>query len=138
LELGIVQSNYSKYSGGGRSTNYTEIYAGVLKRHLAIHIHYSPHYFQPGVQTVYVAIDGAVEPARDWHLTAHAGSLVRIAGATASGSGRFGYDWRIGAARNLGAVEVQLALSDGGPSPERYKGRDHDRLAVTFSVVWSL
>lgn len=138
LELGVVQSNYSRYSSGGRSANYTEIYAGVLQRRLAFRIHYSPHYFQPGVQTVYLAVDGAVEPAANWHLTAHAGSLVRIAGPTVRGASRVGYDWRIGAARSLGPVELQLAVSDGGPSPERYDGTDHDRLAVTFSVVWSL
>lgn len=138
LDLGIVQSNYSRYSSGGRSANYTEIYAGVLRRQLALHIHYSPQYFQPGVQTLYVGVDGAVEPARDWHLTAHAGSLVRVAGGTARGSSRVGYDWRMGAVRTLGAVELQLVVSDGGPSPEHYNGTDHDRLAVTFSVVWSL
>ncbi|MBV1691325.1 TorF family putative porin [Novosphingobium sp. G106] len=138
LELGVVQSNYSRYSSGGRGANYTEIYAGVLTRQLALHVHYSPHYFQPGVQTVYVAIDGAVEPARDWHLTAHAGSLIRVAGGTAGGASRVGYNWRIGAARSLGAVELQLAVSDGGPNPEHYNGTDHDRLAVTLSMVWSL
>lgn len=138
LELGIVQSNYSKYSSGGRSANYSEIYAGVLRRNLALHVHYSPHYFQPGVQTVYAALDGAVEPARNWRLTAHAGSLVRLTGPTGRGSSRLGYDWRVGAARTLGAVELQLALSDGGPSPEHYDGSDHDRLAVTFSMTWSL
>lgn len=138
LEVGVVQSNYSKYSSGGRSANYTEIYAGVLTRQLAFHLHYSPHYFQPGVKTIYAALDGTLEPARDWHLTAHAGSLVRLTSATGRGSSHVGYDWRIGAARSLGPVELQLALSDGGPGPEHYDGSDHDRLAVTFSVTWSL
>jgi uncharacterized protein (TIGR02001 family) len=138
LDLGIVQSNYSKYASGERSANYTEIYAGFLTRQLAFHVHYSPHYFQPGAQTVYLTVDGVVEPARDWHLTAHAGSLVRVDGATLPNSARVGYDWRIGAARSVGPIELQLALSDGGPMPERYKGTDHDRLAVTFSIAWSL
>jgi uncharacterized protein (TIGR02001 family) len=138
LDIGVIRSNYSKYSSGERSSGYTEIYAGVVTRKLAIHFHYSPDYFQSGVQTVYAEIDGVVEPASDWRLTAHAGTLVRVAGPAPPGSGRFGYDWQIAAARGLGPIELQLAVSDGGPMPEYYDDREHDRLAVTFSLVWSL
>ncbi len=138
FDLGVVRSNYGEYSSSERATHYTEFYAGVLVRQVAVYLRYSPDYFQPGVQTLYAEIDGVVEPAPDWHLTAHLGTLTRVAGPAPPGAARTGYDWRVGAGRRVGALELQLALSGGGPMPERYDGALHDRTAVTVSLVWSL
>jgi uncharacterized protein (TIGR02001 family) len=138
LDLGVVRSHYGEYSSSGHATHYTEVYAGVLVRQVAVYVRYSPDYFQPGVQTLYAEVDGVMEPAPDWRLTAHAGALTRIAGPAPPGASRTGYDWRVGAARRLGAFELQLALSGGGPMPEYYDGALHDRTAVTVSLVWSL
>jgi uncharacterized protein (TIGR02001 family) len=137
LDIGVVRSNYGKYSSGERNAHYTEFYAGVLDRRFAVYVHYSPDYFQPGVSTLYTEVDGAVEPATDWRLTGHLGALARVTGSGPPGSGRIGYDWRIAAAHRTGPVELELALSGGGPMPERYEGKLHRRTAVTVSLTWS-
>lgn len=138
LEAGVVRSNYSEYYSGGRATHYTDFYAGVLTRRLAFHLHYSPDYFQPGMQTLYAEIDGVAEPAPDWHLTGHVGALVRLAGPAPPRAHDVDYDWRIGAARSMGPFELQFGLSGGGPGSEYYEGRRHDRTVATVSLVWSL
>jgi uncharacterized protein (TIGR02001 family) len=138
VDLGIVRSNYGEYSSGGRAAHYTEVYAGLLTRKIALYVHYSPDYFRPGMQNLYVELDGVVTPAQDWRLTAHVGASARLAGSATPGAGRIGYDWRVGAAHSVGPFELQLALSGGGPMPERYDGKLHDRTAVTISLVWSL
>ncbi len=138
LDVGVVRSQYAKYSSAGRSAHYTELYAGVLTRRVAFYVRYSPDYFRPGIHTLYSELEGVVEPAPNWRLSAHAGSQVRLAGSVPPGTKRVGYDWRIAAARRIDAIELQLALSGGGPMRERYGGRPHDRTAVTVSLVWSL
>ena len=125
-------------ASGDRAAHYTEIYAGVLTRNLAFRANFSPNYFGPGNRTLYLEVDGTVELGTDWHLIGHVGSLVRLNAAAPPRSSRIGYDWSFGAARRVGAVELQVALSDGGPKRERYDGTDHDRLAATISLVWSL
>jgi uncharacterized protein (TIGR02001 family) len=138
LDIGVVHSHYGQYSSIGREAHYTEFYAGVLDRRVAFYIHYSPDYIQPGVATVYAELNGVIEPGRDWRLTAHIGTLTRVAGPGPPGSSSFGYDWRIAASHQLaGPLELEVALSGGGPMEERYANALHNRTAFTVSLTWS-
>jgi uncharacterized protein (TIGR02001 family) len=138
LDFGVVHSHYGQYSSIGREAHYTEFYAGVLDRRVTFYIHYSPDYFQSGTATVYTELNGVIEPAQDWRLTGHLGALTRVAGTGPPGSGRLDFDWRIGLARQIaGPLELEVALSGGGPTQEYYKNALHNRTAFTVSLTWS-
>jgi hypothetical protein len=81
---------------------------------------------------LYAQLEASVAPAKDWRLTAHVGSLVNLSAPEAyAGRVRAQHDWRLGVARELGAVEVHAALSGGGPGRQFYYGDTHSRTVVT-------
>jgi uncharacterized protein (TIGR02001 family) len=134
VDFGVTHSNYSEYYGGGGSAQYTEIYGGVIARHFASHLYYSPNYFSRHEATLYGEIDGAVEPARDWRLSAHAGVLTRLTSSTYSHGRPTQFDWRLGVARALKAFEVELAWSGAGPDRDYYQGAPRHRSGILVAL----
>ena len=137
VDLGVIQTEYTEYFSGGRAANYTELYAGFLTRDVAFYAYYSPHYFRPGLQTLYVEASGVMEIAPNWRLTGKVGALTRLTEPPGISGNRASYDWRLGVARALGPAELELAVSDGGPGYEFYEGRTHERLALTAALTLS-
>ncbi len=135
LDLGIVNSNYSKHSGHYRSLSYTELYAGLIGKNVASHLYLSPNYFHSEVWTLYGDLDVAVQPARKWRLTGHVGALTYLHGSEYDPEhARSQYDWRVGVARELGRFSLQAALSSGGPGDDYYDYGEHSRTALTFGA----
>jgi uncharacterized protein (TIGR02001 family) len=134
LDFGVTHSNYTEYWGGDGGTQYTELYAGVITHRLASHLYYSPNYFGRGDATLYGEVDTAVRPARNWRLSAHAGLLTYLSGPRPVGVHPTQYDWRIGLATALKALEVELSWSGAGPDPAYYSGSTHGRSGVTLAV----
>jgi uncharacterized protein (TIGR02001 family) len=134
LDFGVTHSNYTEYWGGYGGTQYTELYAGVITPRFASHLYYSPNYFGQGAATLYGEVDTAVRPARDWRLSAHAGLLTYLSGARAPDLHATQYDWRIGLATAIKALEVELSWSGAGPDPEYYSGAAHGRSGVALAL----
>jgi uncharacterized protein (TIGR02001 family) len=116
LDLGLTHANYTEYYGGQGATQYGEAYVGVTARRLTARLSYSPSYFGSRIRTLYGEVASAVQPAPNWRLSAHAGVLTRVGGASpAPGVGPTQYDWRVGLARAIRSFQVELAWSGAGP-----------------------
>lgn len=130
LDAGLSRSEYY-YAYGGRHLGYTEFYLGVASPRLSARLNYSPDYFRGGTSTLYAELDGGVEPATDWLLSAHAGVFTYL-GAKPYFLPRERYDWRIGATRRFGATGLHLDLSG------RVQGTPARRATNATALVLSL
>jgi len=130
LDLGVTHAAYTEYYGGRSGTQYSEVYAGLAARSFTTRLSYSPSYFGSRTQTLYGEIGTAVQPARNWRLSAHAGLLTRVSGeATAASLRRPKYDWRLGLATAIRSFQVELAWSGVGPDAVR-----GDRSALVLAL----
>ena len=120
---GVARSEYIGVGPGGYHTGYTEVYAGLSTRRLSLHLYYSPDYFRSGLKTLYSDLEGNVGTVGGIRLNGHVGmlSFLDLPG------GHNQHDWRIGASRQFGAIDVHAALSGGGPSPDNYDGKAHSK-----------
>lgn len=134
LDLGLTHSDYAEYYSGEASAHYTELYAGLITRRLATRLSYSPNYFGRGQRTLYAEVDTAVQPARNWRLSAHAGLLGRLGGGAAPQTKPTQYDWRLGLATALRSFDVELSWSGAGPSPGYYAGAPRSRSGVALAL----
>ena len=109
LDAGVSRAEYY-YAYRGRHLGYTEFHLGVAARRVSARVHYSPDYYRSGTSTLYAEVDGGIEPATDWLLSAHAGVFTCLS-ARPTFLPRERYDWRLGAARRFGATAMRLDLS---------------------------
>jgi uncharacterized protein (TIGR02001 family) len=132
LDVGVAHNHFSAPYRGAFPYSYTEGYVGATHGPLSAYVFVSPNYFRRDNWTLYAQLEASVAPAKDWRLTAHVGSLVNLSAPEAyAGQVRAQHDWRLGVARELGAVEVHAALSSGGPGRQFYYGGTHSRTVVT-------
>lgn len=137
LDVGVLRSQYTSSYTGDRAAHYTEVYLGLTRRNVSSRVYVSPDYFHSGITTVYGEIEGAIEPARNWHLTAHVGGLLYLNRPTPYAGRRDQYDWRLGVSRQLGAFELHLNLSSGGPGADYYGGELRSRTALVVGATRS-
>lgn len=135
IDGGILRSQYFRRFSGGRKAHYTEAYLGLATRGLASRIYVSPDYFQAGVWTLYGELEGVFRPAARWSLTGHAGVLSYLDQPSAFARRPSQYDWRISAAREIGASTIYIALSGGGPGADYYDRRSHGRTAIVVGAT---
>jgi len=135
LDLGATHANYTEYYGGGRAAQYNEVYAGLIARHFAGRLYYSPSYFGQGRSTLYGELETAARPARGWRLSAHAGLLQVLSGERPPEIRPTQLDWRLGLATAVRSVEVELSWSGAAPDRDYYEGapRSRSRIALGLS-----
>jgi uncharacterized protein (TIGR02001 family) len=136
VDAGVVHANYARYSTGGHANSYTEVYAGVTRGILSSRIYFSPHYFEQGVWTLYGELDGNVSPARKLRLTGHVGILVPVRTGSDRDSSRAQVDWRLGLAREVGPVSLEVAWTHAGHDRAAYRARGGN--ALIFGLSWGL
>lgn len=132
IDVGVNNSNYSRYSGYERSTGYTEIYAGLISRVFSSHVYLSPNYFGSHSWAAYGEVNAGFRPARKLGLTAHVGTLVPLGYGDRS---KVQYDWQIRATREIGPLSLHVALSDGGPGRDFYENEWHRRRALVVGLT---
>lgn len=135
-DVGVSNSQVSTYGGYRYDANYTEIYAGLAKGGISAHLYVSPDYLGEHARTVYLEADGAVRPARDWRLSAHAGLLTVVDGPIEPLGGRTHADFRVGVARTFGQFEARLAASVATPRPVYPEGVRRRSAAVTLGASY--
>lgn len=128
LDVGIHNTNYSRYSSEERSTGYTELYAGLIGKVVSARVYVSPNYFHSDTWRGYGEIESGVRPVRDLSLSGHVGVSVPL--NRNDWWYKTQYDWRIGAAQDVGRLTFHLDLSGAGPSKDSYDGRTHNRTAL--------
>jgi uncharacterized protein (TIGR02001 family) len=133
VDVGVINANYSRYTGYERSTGYTEVYAGLVGKILSSHIYLSPNYFHSGTWVAYAEVDAGIRAARKLRLTAHVGTLVPLESGYRS---RVQYDWQVGATREVGPLSLHVALSGGGPGRDFYEDQWHRRRALVVGATY--
>ena len=134
-DIGVVRAQYTRYYGRGYARHYTEIYAGVVAGPWSTHLHYSPDYLGYG-SVFYADVDAVARPSPNWRLSAHAGLLLRTARTSAGYGQMTRYDLRAAATRRVGAIDLQLAWSRGGPGRDA-RTRRHDRGVIVAAASYS-
>ena len=137
-DVGVIHSEYSRYSSAGSANSYTEVYVGVRRKFLTARIAYSPHYFEGGAKTLYGEVDANVSPARKLYVSGHVGLLVPISYRDESERPHTQYDWRLGARREFGRASAHVIATGGGPGQEYYGNRSHSRTALIFGLSFAL
>jgi uncharacterized protein (TIGR02001 family) len=135
FDLGVTNSDYTKYYNDLRSVNYQDYYVGLTKGAISAHIHYSPRYFGLPLDVVYGEADGAIRLKKNWRLTGHVGVLQQVSGRTLGSSGRTHYDYRIGTVVTCGPVDLVLEWTGGGPGKEYYNDDYHSRDRVVAGAT---
>lgn len=132
LDLGVVHSEYSRYSSAA-GNSYTELYAGLTHKYLTGRVHVSPHYFGSGTWTAYGEINADVGLGRKLSFNGHAGMLVPVRNRDEPET-RAAYDWRLGISRQFGRVSAHAAWT-GGQLFRRYDGYGRrSTSAVVFGI----
>lgn len=133
IDVGVINSNYSHYTGYERSTGHSEAYVGLVGKVLSSHLYLSPNYFHSGTWTAYGEVDAGIPATRKLRLSAHVGALVPLSSGYSS---RTQYDWQIGATREVGPLSLHLTFGDGGPGRDFYEGRWHGRRALVAGATY--
>lgn len=138
IETGVIRSKYGTNYSTGRAAGYTEGYVGVTHRQVTARAYYSPNYFYKDYHSLYGEIDAGFEPAEHWRISAHVGALKYVQLPNYfRGSRATRYDWRIGASRQFGRIEVHSALSGGKPNKQYYNYGLHNLTALTAGASFS-
>jgi uncharacterized protein (TIGR02001 family) len=134
LDLGILNTHYTRYWSNGRSAGYTEAYVGLTGKRLSARLHVSPDYLGAGWRTIYGGLDYLLVSDGRWDVGVHVGTLLWIAGGRPAGAHFAHYDWQIGAGRRIGRVQLRAAWAAGGPQADRYGGRQRPHGAPVLSL----
>ena len=78
LDAGVSHASFFRYAYGVQSSETTEVYAGLIRGPLRAYLYYAPHYFIPGLKTLYLSVDGSLRPARRLRLFTHVGVLDAV------------------------------------------------------------
>jgi uncharacterized protein (TIGR02001 family) len=131
LDGGLLRSQIRRSEHYADPYHYTEIYAGASVGRFVGRVYYSPDYRSKGVHTLYGELEAGFEPAANWRLSGHVGSLLHLTAAPYREEGSSHQDWRITLARQFGRAEVHTSLSGGGPGEVYYGYRQHEKTALT-------
>jgi uncharacterized protein (TIGR02001 family) len=136
-DVGATNSVVTGYAGRRTRIDYSEVYAGMTRKDISVHLYYSPSYLGAGSQTLYAEVNGAVRPARAWRLFGHVGVLASLGGANVPYAGRTRYDARAGVAREFGALELSLAATTTTPGVEFPEGHSQSRTALILAAAYA-
>ncbi len=138
LDAGITNTRYTRWYSGGKATDYTEFYAGIVTNHLSSHIRYSPDYLETGEASLYTDLDGVLRPADRWRLNGHIGLLVQASGPDLPHKPRTRFDWRIGVSREIGHLNLQLGWAGATPGKNYYADKPHNRSSLLIGATFVL
>lgn len=138
VDGGITRSQYRSPDRASPPHNYTEVYLGLASGPFSARVYYSPDYDPAAASSLYAEVEATFRPATNWRINGHLGSQIYLTTPTQYQAERAArYDWRLGAARELGSFDLHAALSGGGPGKDYYYGRFHGKVALTAGASWS-
>ena len=137
VDLGVVHSDYSRYTSRGPGKTYTEVYAGLAGKVLSSRISVSPDYLKPGAWTLYGEANANVPAGKKLRVIAHVGMLVPLEKLDDE-SYRPDFDWRLGIARDFGSVTVNVAWTGRVRGHDIYQERTYGRGALILGVTYAL
>jgi uncharacterized protein (TIGR02001 family) len=105
-DVGIIHTDAVLHLSRRYELSYTQIYAGLSKGSVSVHLFYAPTYLYENVGAAYLDLSGAFHPAARWRLFGHVGALALIGAEAPADGSRI--DIRVGVAREFGTSEVRL------------------------------
>ena len=134
VDIGVVHTNYARYSSTGSGKSYTEVYAGLAGKFVSSRVYFSPNYLKAGVRTLYGEVDGSISPASKLRLEGHIGMLALLDHTENGDYARSGLDWRLGISRSIGRVSLHAAWTGRGSGRDVYESRTRGGNALTFGL----
>jgi uncharacterized protein (TIGR02001 family) len=107
-DLGVKNQSTTLYGARQHELQYADIYAGVFRDDVSLHVHYYPDHMSGSGSLVYVDLNGVARRGEDWRLTGHLGVTTPIDGPGGRTGGRERYDLRLGVAREFRHCELTL------------------------------
>jgi uncharacterized protein (TIGR02001 family) len=137
LDVGVTNYDLKRYAGTRTASfDYAEGYIGAATRNLTFRAAFSPNYLQPGAQTVYLDLSGAVHPWEKWRLFGHAGMFAPANDKSRQLGFRRRYDLRAGIAREFDKAQVSLAWTTLWPGFVRPGATPPKRSAIVASASY--
>jgi hypothetical protein len=134
LDLGVVHSRYSEYSGVATGRTYTELYAGLAGKLVGTRFSISPDYIGRARWTLHGEINGRVNLTKDLLLDETLGALIPLGAGAYQGNAHAQWDARLGLTQRLGPVSLHGAITARAKAREFYAGRGHSRVAVVLGI----
>jgi hypothetical protein len=138
LDLGVIHSRYSHYSGVAFGRSYSEVYAGLAGKLVGTRFSISPNYIGPARWTLHGEINGHVDVTHKLRLDASLGALVPLGNGAYQGGARAQWDARLALVQRLGPVALHGAVTARGKAPDIYTGPGHGRTAVVLGISTAL
>lgn len=136
LDTGLTHARFSRQSGYGRETGYSEAYIGIADSHSSARISLSPDWLGAGNFTLYSEIAHLVPLSDRWSLALHGGLFLWLSDGRPQTVPKLRYDTRVGLSRSLGRIRIDAGWTVGGPRTDRYRGDGHGHhiLSIGASV----
>lgn len=136
-DVGLLRAQYTPDAGLGRSTGYTELFAGATGRHIGLRVALSPDYLWDRTTTVYASGQIFRRLNDNLRVTGHVGLLTYLRGGPPVSISRTQYDWSLQLQRQLGRADLRLGISAGGPDRDYFGGSSHSKSALTAGLSWT-
>ncbi|QJU59976.1 hypothetical protein HL653_21485 [Sphingomonas sp. AP4-R1] len=134
VDAGLTHTRFSHYSGFGRETDYSELFAGLANKRSSARISISPNWLGRGNVTAYGEITHLIPLSDRWNATLHGGLLLWLSDNLPQTAPRLRYDIRIGLSRRLGRAQLEAGWVVGGPRMDRYRGDEHGHHILTIAA----
>jgi Bacterial protein of unknown function (Gcw_chp) len=138
LDLGVIHSRYSEYSGVASGRTYSEVYAGLAGKNVGTRFSLSPNYIGPARWTLHGELNGHVDLTKDLLVDGTIGALIPLGEGAYRGAARSTWDARLGLAQRLGRVSLRAAFTARGKSSDIYANRRHSRAAFVLGISTAL
>lgn len=132
IDAGVVRSDYFQPN---TDAAYTEAYVGLTTSGLSARLSYSPDYFSHGVSVLYGEIDGGLETSAQIRVNAHVGYLNCLDAPQGLCSNQ--YDWRLGASRQFGRLDLNASLSGAEAKSSLLYRRPSQGPALVVGASWA-
>jgi uncharacterized protein (TIGR02001 family) len=138
VDAGLTHSRFSRSSGFGRETGYSELFAGLAKGRSSARVSVSPDWLGRGNVTAYGEIAHVIPVSDHWSATLHGGLFLWLSDNRPETVPQLRYDTRLGLSRRFGRVQLEAGWVVGGPRTDRYRGDEHGHHIVTIAASMPL
>ena len=139
IDVGVLQTRYSRYSGLPFGRSYTEFYAGIAQKAVTARLSISPSYGGARHWTARGEIGAHKDLGSSLTLNGLLAASWSIGSPGALSYARPVWDGRIALAKRLGSVSLQAAVTARGKTSDfDYPTQRHRRVALIVGVSKAL
>lgn len=128
-DVGVQDSKIGAQDSDSRSLHYVEVYAGLTKSNVSVHLYYSPEFIGDERKVLYIDVSAAAQASAGWRVFGHVGAS-RSLGDDPSDSDGSVWDANAGVARDYRNAELRFTWSATTSSSYLSGAREHERSRV--------